>query len=91
MSETHRARLRRAAAIILIFGSLVPGGRALAAEELRTRLLSECTEGVLSQDTAAWRSEWEALQAELSEKYPLTEIMFNNGLQPVYDYIIVLC
>ena len=37
--------------------------------------------------------EGEAAGAEkvLSAKYPSLEIMFNNGSQPVYDYIIVLC
>ena len=32
-----------------------------------------------------------ALEATLTAKYPNLEIMFNNGSQPIYDYIFVLC
>ena len=32
-----------------------------------------------------------SLQNILTEKYPNLEIMFNNGGQPIYDYIFVLC
>ena len=32
-----------------------------------------------------------ALQASLSQAYPLTEFMFHDGGQAVFDYIIVLC
>ena len=35
--------------------------------------------------------EAEALQSELTTRYPNLEIMFNRGLQPIYDYIFVLC
>ena len=35
--------------------------------------------------------EAEELQRILSAKYPNLEIMFNRGLQPIYDYIVVLC
>lgn len=31
------------------------------------------------------------LQNALTEKYPSLEIMFNDGSQPIYDYIFVLC
>ena len=31
------------------------------------------------------------LQQTLTARYPNLEIMFNNGLQPIYDYIFVLC
>jgi dihydroxyacetone kinase-like predicted kinase len=31
------------------------------------------------------------LQSDLSAKYPMLEIMFNRGQQPIYDYIFVLC
>ncbi len=37
------------------------------------------------------QEEAEAFQVELSSKYPNLEIMFNRGLQPIYDYIFVLC
>ena len=37
------------------------------------------------------QEEAEALQGELTAKYPNLEIMFNRGLQPIYDYIFVLC
>ena len=37
------------------------------------------------------QDEAEAFQSELSAKYPNLEIMFNRGLQPIYDYIFVLC
>ena len=36
-------------------------------------------------------AEAEQLQNELSAKYPMLEIMFNCGQQPIYDYIFVLC
>ena len=35
--------------------------------------------------------EAERLKDTLTARYPLLEIMFNNGLQPIYDYILVLC
>ena len=35
--------------------------------------------------------EAEALAAELQKEYKTLEIIFNCGLQPVYDYIFVLC
>ena len=35
------------------------------------------------------REEAEALQQELTRKYPLTEVIFLQGDQPVYDYILV--
>ena len=31
------------------------------------------------------------LEATITDKYPNLEIMFNNGSQPIYDYIFVLC
>ena len=31
------------------------------------------------------------LQNELGARYPMLEIMFNRGGQPIYDYIFVLC
>jgi DAK2 domain fusion protein YloV len=37
------------------------------------------------------QEEAEAFQVELSSNYPNLEIMFNRGLQPIYDYIFVLC
>lgn len=37
------------------------------------------------------QEEAERLQCELSAKYPLLEVMFNRGDQPIYDYIFVLC
>lgn len=37
------------------------------------------------------QDEAEQLERELSGKYPNLEIMLNNGGQPVYDYILVLC
>ena len=37
------------------------------------------------------QQEAQALQGELTAKYPNLEIMFNNGTQPIYDYIFVLC
>ncbi|MBQ7458939.1 MAG: DAK2 domain-containing protein [Bacteroidales bacterium] len=36
-------------------------------------------------------TEAEQLQSGLSTKYPMLEIMFNRGGQPIYDYIFVLC
>ena len=41
------------------------------------------------QDVPA--EEAEALTAELQKTYKNLEIMLNNGAQPVYDYIFVLC
>ena len=41
------------------------------------------------QDVPA--GEAEDAQSLLGNKYPNLEIMFNTGLQPVYDYILVLC
>ena len=35
--------------------------------------------------------EAEAFRAVAAQKYPYLEIMLNNGGQPVYDYILVLC
>ena len=35
--------------------------------------------------------EAEELRASLAKKYPCLEIMLNDGGQPVYDYIFVLC
>ena len=40
---------------------------------------------------AGQESEPEALQAALGSKYPLTEFMFHDGGQAVYNYIIILC
>jgi len=37
------------------------------------------------------QNEAETLVAELTVKYKNLEIMLNNGAQPVYDYIFVLC
>ena len=37
------------------------------------------------------QEEAESFHSELTAKYPNLEIMFNNGDQPIYDYIFVLC
>ena len=40
-------------------------------------------------DVPADEAEW--LRNALAARYPSLEIMFNNGQQPIYDYILVLC
>ena len=37
------------------------------------------------------QNEAESLIADLQNQYKNLEIMLNNGQQPVYDYIFVLC
>ena len=78
----------------------ISGGRIVCSDSLRNTTTEKLSEIISlggsdvalvfsGADVAA--AEAESLVAGLQKKYPRTEIILNDGGQPVYDYIIVLC
>jgi DAK2 domain fusion protein YloV len=65
--------------------------RNSAAAELCKALDASSHDVVLVFTGADASDDAQALQSLLSKAHPLTEFMFNDGGQAVYDYIIVLC
>ncbi|MBO4476170.1 MAG: DAK2 domain-containing protein [Bacteroidales bacterium] len=65
--------------------------RNAAAEELCQALDAGSHDVALVFAGADAGQDTQALQESLSCKYPLTEFMFHDGGQAVFDYIIVLC
>lgn len=68
------------------------GDRSLLTEELSSRIgLSDSDVALMFHGADVPAEEAETMQNRLQQQHPRTEIMMNDGGQPVFDYIIALC